>query len=48
MVKYAKDLGAQAYIDGASEDAAAVLQRMGGARAILATGTGGNAMGSLV
>jgi len=27
---------------------AAVLQRMGGARAILATGTSGNAMGSLV
>jgi D-arabinose 1-dehydrogenase-like Zn-dependent alcohol dehydrogenase len=45
--KLAKDLGAHVYIDTA-EDAAAVLQRMGGARAILATGTSGNAMGSLV
>jgi Zinc-binding dehydrogenase len=42
------DLGAHVYIDTAAEDAAAVLQRMGGARAILATGTSGNAMGSLV
>ena len=46
--KLAKDLGAHVYIDTAAEDAAAVLQRMGGARAILATGTSGNAMGSLV
>ncbi len=46
--KLAKDLGAHAYIDSASEDAAAVLQRMGGARAILATGTSGDAMGPLV
>src|SRR6266852_3738063 len=46
--KLAKDLGAHIYIDTAAEDAAAVLQRMGGARAILATGTSGNAMGSLV
>jgi propanol-preferring alcohol dehydrogenase len=46
--KLAKDLGAHVYIDSASEDAAAVLQRMGGARAILATGTSGAAMGSLV
>src|SRR6266446_1064591 len=44
----AKDLGAHVYIDTTVEDAAAVLQRMGGARAILATGTSGNAMGSLV
>jgi D-arabinose 1-dehydrogenase-like Zn-dependent alcohol dehydrogenase len=44
----AKDLGAHVYIDTAAEDAAAVLQRMGGARAILATGTSGSAMGSLV
>ena len=36
--KLAKDLGAHVYIDSAAEDAAAVLQRMGGARAILATG----------
>jgi propanol-preferring alcohol dehydrogenase len=46
--KLAKDLGAHVYIDSASEEAAAVLQRMGGARAILATGTSGVAMGSLV
>src|SRR6202008_2042234 len=46
--KLAKDLGAHVYIDTGAEDAAAVLQRMGGARAILATGTSGNAMGSLV
>src|SRR6266481_5123950 len=46
--KLAKDLGAHVYIDAAVDDAAAVLQRMGGARAILATGTSGNAMGSLV
>src|SRR6202165_1467101 len=46
--KLAKDLGAHVYIDSTSEDAAAVLQRMGGARAILATGTSGNAMGALV
>src|SRR6185295_9195883 len=35
--KLAKDLGAHVYIDTAVDDAAAVLQRMGGARAILAT-----------
>src|SRR5207245_4955174 len=46
--KLAKDLGAHVYIDTAAEDAAAALQHMGGARAILATGTSGNAMGSLV
>src|SRR5262250_1048882 len=46
--KLAKDLGAYLYIDAAVEDAAAVLQRMGGARAILATGTSGDAMGRLV
>jgi alcohol dehydrogenase, propanol-preferring len=46
--KLAKDLGAHVYIDAAAEDAAAALQRMGGARAILATGTSGNAMGTLV
>ena len=46
--KLAKDLGAHVYIDTAAEDAAAVLQRMGGARAILATGTSGKAMGLLV
>jgi propanol-preferring alcohol dehydrogenase len=44
----AKDLGAHIYIDTAVEDAAAVLQRMGGARAILAAATSGDAMGPLV
>jgi propanol-preferring alcohol dehydrogenase len=46
--KLAKDLGAHVYIDGAAHDAAAELQRMGGARAILATGTSGDGMGKLV
>jgi len=46
--KLAKDLGAHVYIDAGAEDAAAVLQRMGGARAILATGTSGDAVGPLV
>src|SRR5207302_5335824 len=46
--KLAKDLGAHVYIDTAAEDVVAVLQRMGGARAILVTGTSGSAMGSLV
>jgi propanol-preferring alcohol dehydrogenase len=46
--KLAQDLGAHAYIDAAVEDGAAALQRMGGARAILATGTSGAAMGPLV
>ena len=46
--KPAKDLGAHVYIDTSDGDATAVLQRMGGARAILATGTSGDAMGSLV
>jgi D-arabinose 1-dehydrogenase-like Zn-dependent alcohol dehydrogenase len=44
----AKDLGAHVYIDTAVEDAAAALQRMGGARAILSTATSGAAMGPLV
>ena len=43
----AKDLGAHVYLDTAVADAAATLQRLGGARAILATGTSGEAMGSL-
>jgi len=46
--KLAKDLGAHVYIDAAAADATAVLQGMGGARAILATGTSGDAMGKLV
>jgi len=43
-----KILGAHLYIDAAGEDAAAVLQRIGGARAILASGTSGDAMARLV
>jgi len=46
--KLAKDLGAHVYIDTAVDDAVAVLQRMGGARAILATAPSGDAMGPLV
>ena len=46
--KLAKDLGAHVYIDTAVDDAAAVLQRMGGARAILATAPSGESMGPLV
>jgi len=46
--KLARDLGAHAYIDTAVEDAAGVLQCMGGARAILATAPSGDAMGPLV
>jgi len=46
--KLAKDLGAHVYIDTGVDDAAAVLQRMGGARAILATATSGDAMEPLV
>src|SRR5258706_10648133 len=42
--KLVKDLGAHVYIDTAADDAAAVLQRMGGARAILATAPSGGAM----
>ena len=46
--KLAKDFGAHVYIDAAAENAAEALQRMGGARAILATGTNGDAMAQLV
>src|SRR6202051_4646945 len=46
--KLATDLGAHVYIDTAVDDAAALLQRMGGAKAILATAPSGNAMGPLV
>jgi len=46
--KLAKDLGAHVYIDTAVEDAAAALQRMGGARAILATAPSGSSMGPLM
>jgi D-arabinose 1-dehydrogenase-like Zn-dependent alcohol dehydrogenase len=46
--KLAKELGAHVYIDTVVDDAAAVLQRMGGARAILAAATSGESMGPLV
>jgi alcohol dehydrogenase, propanol-preferring len=46
--KLAMQLGAHVYVDTAVEDAAAVLQRMGGARAILATAPSGDGMGPLV
>jgi D-arabinose 1-dehydrogenase-like Zn-dependent alcohol dehydrogenase len=46
--KLARELGAHFYIDSTVEDPADALQRMGGARAILATGTSGEGMGPLV
>jgi len=46
--KLARDLGAHLYIDTSVDDAAVVLQKMGGARAILATAPSGDAMGPLV
>jgi alcohol dehydrogenase, propanol-preferring len=46
--KLAKELGAHLYIDSTVDDPADALQRMGGARAILATGTSGEGMGPLV
>jgi alcohol dehydrogenase, propanol-preferring len=46
--KLARDLGAHVYVDTTVEGAGAVLQRMGGARAILTTATSGDAMGPLV
>jgi len=46
--KLAKDLGAHLYLDTSADDAAAALQRFGGARAILATATSGAAMRPLV
>jgi alcohol dehydrogenase, propanol-preferring len=46
--KLAKDLGADIYIDTAKESAVTALNRMGGARAILATAPDGKAMGELI
>jgi D-arabinose 1-dehydrogenase-like Zn-dependent alcohol dehydrogenase len=43
----AKQLGADVYIDSASTDAATELQKLGGARVILATAPSGKAMSSL-
>jgi len=44
----AKKLGADVYIDSAATDAATELQKLGGARVILATAPSGKAMSSLV
>jgi propanol-preferring alcohol dehydrogenase len=46
--KLAKELGAHVYVDTEVENAGSVLQRMGGASAILATAPSGSAMGPLV
>jgi propanol-preferring alcohol dehydrogenase len=44
----ARELGAHVYVDTAKDDAAAILQRMGGALAVLATAPSGAAMGPLL
>jgi D-arabinose 1-dehydrogenase-like Zn-dependent alcohol dehydrogenase len=44
----ARKLGAYAYIDSAAQDPAAALQKLGGAKAILATVTAADAMKSVV
>jgi D-arabinose 1-dehydrogenase-like Zn-dependent alcohol dehydrogenase len=44
----AKQLGADVYIDSAAADAATELQKLGGARAILATAPSGKAMSALL
>jgi alcohol dehydrogenase, propanol-preferring len=44
----AEELGAHVYIDATVDDAGAILQRMGGARAVLATAPSGDAIGPLV
>jgi D-arabinose 1-dehydrogenase-like Zn-dependent alcohol dehydrogenase len=43
----ARQLGAHHYIDNAAEDPAAALQRLGGAKAVLATATSAEAMNSV-
>jgi D-arabinose 1-dehydrogenase-like Zn-dependent alcohol dehydrogenase len=45
--KFAHDLGADVYIDSTSQDPAAELQKIGGAKAILATATSGDAMSAV-
>jgi D-arabinose 1-dehydrogenase-like Zn-dependent alcohol dehydrogenase len=45
--KFARDLGADVYIDNTSQDPAAELQKLGGAKAILATATSGDAMSAV-
>jgi D-arabinose 1-dehydrogenase-like Zn-dependent alcohol dehydrogenase len=44
----AKKLGAEFYIDSAATDPAAALQKLGGARAILATAPSGKSMSALI
>jgi D-arabinose 1-dehydrogenase-like Zn-dependent alcohol dehydrogenase len=44
----AQKLGADIYIDGAATDAAAELQKLGGASVILATAPSGKAMSALI
>jgi D-arabinose 1-dehydrogenase-like Zn-dependent alcohol dehydrogenase len=46
--KLAKELGATFYLDAQAEDPAAALQRMGGAKVILATAANTRSMGPLV
>jgi D-arabinose 1-dehydrogenase-like Zn-dependent alcohol dehydrogenase len=46
-VPLARRLGAHHYIDNAAEDAAAALQKLGGAKAVLATVTSAEAMNSV-
>jgi D-arabinose 1-dehydrogenase-like Zn-dependent alcohol dehydrogenase len=46
--KLAKELGAISYIDAQTEDPAATLQRMGGAKVILATAASNSSMGPLI
>jgi len=46
--KLAKELGAFSYIDARTEDPAAALQRMGGAKVILATAASSGSMGPLI
>ena len=46
--KLAIELGAHSYIDSEAEDAAATLQRLGGAKVILATAAGSRSMGPLI
>jgi len=44
----AKQLGAAIYIDSQAQDASAELQKLGGAKVVLATATSGEAMSALV
>jgi len=46
--KFAKDLGAHAYIDGSKENHAEALQKMGGAAMIVSTAPNPDIMGDLV